>query len=117
MNIYLEFIKMLVALGVVLGLLFLIMKVFKHKIMPRQGLIVMLHYQPFGPKKGIAVVRIAGEYFALGMADGAISVITRLDGSKVEECLKEQQSEEAPGEGSTLKRMLQDMKERLPWRG
>lgn len=113
MNMYIEFIKMLAALAVVLGLFLLLMRLFKHKMLPRHSLITMLHYQPFGPKRGIALVKIAGEYFALGMADGGISVITKIEASKVEDCLKETQVSEAALEGFNLKKMLQDI---LPWR-
>lgn len=106
MNIYLEFIKMISALLVVLGLVFLMLKLFKHKIMPRGGFINMIHYQPLGTRRAIAVVKIANEYFALGLSDAGISVITKMDASQVENHLKELPSEELQSDGFSLKNLL-----------
>ncbi len=113
---YIDFIKMLAALAAVLGLLFLLMKLLRHKIMPKQGLITLIHYYPFAVKKGIAVVKIAKQYYALGVADGGISLITKLEGEEIEVSLKENMVECSDKEGFGLKRMLQEKPWRLPWK-
>lgn len=113
---YLEFIKMLVALAVVLGLLFLVMRLLKNRILPRQGLVTLLHYHPFGTKKGIAVVKILEEYYALGVADAGITVITRLSAEQVEGTIKNAEAEEGASGGIGLRNLFNDNRWRLPFK-
>lgn len=60
----------------------------KKRIMPDSGIIEMLHYQPLGTKRGIAIIKILKEYLVLGVADGGISVITKLNPSDMEGALQ-----------------------------
>ena len=89
-----ELIKAVVVLLALLGGLYLLLRFLRRRIMPKKGIIEMVHYQPFGPKKGIAVVKIVKDYVALGIADENISMLGRLNTADVEESLK--QMEERP---------------------
>ena len=89
-----ELIKAVVVLLALLGGLYLLLRFLRGRIMPKKGIIEMVHYQPFGPKKGIAVVKIVKDYVALGIADENISMLGRLNTADVEESLK--QMEERP---------------------
>ncbi|MFQ3573132.1 MAG: flagellar biosynthetic protein FliO [Thermodesulfovibrionales bacterium] len=84
MNIYLEFFKMLLALAVVLGILYLLTRLLRHRIMNRGGFINIVQYQPLGTKGGIAVVKIGDEYYAIGISEGGFTLITRVEASKIE---------------------------------
>ncbi|HIJ59113.1 MAG TPA: flagellar biosynthetic protein FliO [Nitrospirae bacterium] len=106
MNIYFEFIKMISALLVVLGLMFLLLKLLKHRIMPKGGFINMIHYQPLGTKRAIAIVKIANEYFALGLCENSISVITKMDANQIESQLKELPTEDIQDEGFGFKKIF-----------
>lgn len=93
MNIYLEFLKMLSALAVVLGILYLLMRLFRHRIINKGGFINVVQYQTLGTKGGIAVVRIGDEYFALGISEGGVTLITRVEPSKIEPFMMMKQQE------------------------
>ncbi|MCX8070507.1 MAG: flagellar biosynthetic protein FliO [Thermodesulfovibrionales bacterium] len=106
MNIYLEFIKMIAALLVVLGLMFLMLKLLKHRIMPRGNFINMIHYQPIGTRRAIAVVKIANEYFALGLSEAGINVITKIETKEVENYLKDLPQDSVQTNGFNIKNLL-----------
>lgn len=93
MNIYIEFFKMLSALVVVLGILYLLTRLFKHRIMNKGGFINIVQYQPLGTKGGIAVVRIGDDYFALGISEGGVTLITKVESSKIESYIVSNQQE------------------------
>jgi len=90
----LELVKVFGALLVTLGAVYLMLRFLKQKMMPQKGIIEMLHYQSFGPKKGIAVIKILNEYMAIGVADQNISLLSKLDGPDVEAILKTESAEE-----------------------
>jgi flagellar biosynthetic protein FliP len=71
-----------------LGGLYLLLKFLRGRIMPKKGIIEMVHYQPFGPKKGVAIVKIVKDYVALGIADENISLLGKLNPADVEESMK-----------------------------
>lgn len=87
-----ELIKVTAALLIVLGGLYLLLKFLKHKVLPHSGMIEMLQYQPFGPKKGIAIVKVLKEYLVVGIADENISLLSKLNPADVEEALKQAES-------------------------
>ncbi|HTZ17540.1 MAG TPA: flagellar type III secretion system pore protein FliP [Dissulfurispiraceae bacterium] len=87
-----ELVKAVIVLLVLLGGLYLLLRYLKGRIATGKGIIEMVHYQPFGPKKGVAVVKILKDYVALGVADESITLLGRLNPAEVEEALK--QSEE-----------------------
>jgi flagellar biosynthesis protein FliP len=84
-----ELIKAVFVLLVLLGGLYLVLRFLKGRIATRKGMIEMVHYQPIGPKKGVAVVKILKDYVALGIADGNISLLGRLNPADVEESMKQ----------------------------
>jgi len=90
----LELIKVSAALLLTLGAVYLLLRFLKQKMLPRQGMIEMLHYQPLGPKKGIAVIKVLNDYMAVGIGDQGISLLSKLNREGVEEALKSQSSED-----------------------
>lgn len=83
-----ELIQIVVALLFVLGGIYLLLKFLRGRILPRNGMVEMLHYQSLGPKKGIAVIRVLKEYLVVGIADESISILSRPSPSEVEASLK-----------------------------
>lgn len=90
----LELLKALAVLVIMLAGLYFLLKLLKQKMVPHKGMVEMLHYQSFGPKKGIAVIKIANDYMAVGIADQSISLLSKLDGESVEQELKLQKPED-----------------------
>ncbi len=90
-----ELIKAFIALLALLGGLYLLLRFLKGRIATRKGMIEMVHYQPFGPKKGVAVVKILKDYVALGVADENITLLGRLNPADVEESLKQMEEKKA----------------------
>jgi flagellar biosynthetic protein FliP len=103
-----ELIKAVVVLLALLGGLYLLLRFLRGRIMPKKGIIEMVHYQPFGPKKGIAVVKIVKDYVALGIADENISMLGRLNTADVEESLKQMEDRPAAPQ-SGIKGLLGSM--------
>lgn len=90
----LELLKALAVLIIMLGALYLLLRFLKQRMLPHKGMIEMLHYQAFGPKKGIAVIKILDDYMAVGIAEQGISLLSKLDGESVEEELKSRSTED-----------------------
>lgn len=88
-----ELIKITLALLVVLGGIYLFLRLLKTRMLPRKGMIEMLQYQSFGPKKGIAIVKVLKEYLVIGLADQNISLLSKLDPADAEEAMREQSKE------------------------
>ncbi len=84
----LELVKVFAALLFTLAAVYLLLMFLKQKVLPRKGMIEMLYYQSFGPKKGIAVVKVLNDYMAVGVGDQGISLLSKLDREGVEEALK-----------------------------
>ena len=83
-----ELIKAVIVLLALLGGLYLLLRYLRGRIMPKKGIIEMVHYQPLGPKKGVAIVKIVKDYVALGIADENISLLGKLNPADVEESMK-----------------------------
>jgi len=78
-----------------LGGLYLLLRFLKQRILlPHRGIVEMLHYQSFGPRKGIAVIKIFNDYMAVGVADQGISLLSKLDREVVEGELKARNTED-----------------------
>ncbi len=84
-----ELIKAVIILLALLGVLYLLLKFLRGRIMPGKGIIEMVHYQSFGPKKGVAIVKIVKDYVVLGIADENISLLGKLNPADLEEALKQ----------------------------
>jgi flagellar biogenesis protein FliO len=91
----LELVKVFVALLITLAAVYLLLRFLKQKMLPQKGMIEMLHYQSFGPKRGIAVVKILNDYIAVGIADQSISLLSKLNPADMAEALKSQKAEVA----------------------
>lgn len=89
----LEMVKVFAALLVTLAAVYLLLRLLKQKMLPHKGMIEMIYYQSFGPKKGIAVVKILNDYMAVGVGDQGISLLSKLNREGVEEALKSQSTE------------------------
>ena len=95
-----ELLKVTFGLLIVLGGIYLLLRFLKQKVMPQRGLIEMIHYQPFGTKRGVAIIKVVREYLVVGLADESISLLTKLNAPDVEEALKQQgpvASSQSPG--------------------
>ena len=76
--------KMLFALSLVLGLLFLLVRVLKRTPLIRKDLptdfdIRVLTTKPISPRKYISLVEIGGEVLALGISESQISYLTKIE--------------------------------------
>ncbi len=76
--------KMLFALSLVLGLLFLLVRVLKRTPLVRKDLpadfdIRVLTTKPISPRKYISLVEIGGEVLALGISEAQISYLTKIE--------------------------------------
>ena len=94
-----ELLKAVIILLVLLGGLYLFLRFLKGRITTGKGMIDVVHYQPIGPKKGVAVVKILKDYVALGVADQNITLLGRLNAADVEEAVR--QMDEKKAESST----------------
>lgn len=83
-----ELLKALLALLFVLTVLVVVLKLVKGRMLPQRGIIEMLHYQPLGPKRGLAIVKVAQEYLLVGLGDESVSLLTKLEPSVIEKELK-----------------------------
>ena len=78
--------KVVGALTIVVGIMLLLAKLFK-KIGFAQGglsqglLINIIETRMIAPKKYVAIMKIAGEFFAVGISDQHINLLTKLDGT------------------------------------
>lgn len=82
-----ELLKALGALLIVLVALVFVLRAVKGRILPQRGVIEMLHYQALGPKRGLAIVRVAKEFLLIGVGDQGVSLLTKLDGGEIEAAL------------------------------
>jgi flagellar biosynthetic protein FliP len=92
-----ELIKAALILLVLLGGLWLLLRYLRGRMMNRSALIEMVHYQSFGPKKGIAIVRIMKDYVVLGLAEANITLLGKLNPAEVEESLARMSEQAGPG--------------------
>jgi len=90
----LEVVKVFAALLITLAAVYLLLRFLKQKMLPHKGMIEMLHYQSFGPKRGIALIKVLNDYMAVGITDQSISLLSNLNQEGVEEALKSQSTED-----------------------
>ena len=90
----LELVKVFVALLITLAAVYLLLRFLKQKMLPHKGMIEMLQYQSFGPKRGIAVIKVVNDYMAVGITDQSISLLANLKREGVEEALESQSTED-----------------------
>ncbi|MEW5744012.1 MAG: flagellar type III secretion system pore protein FliP [Nitrospirota bacterium] len=100
-----EVVKVALALLVVLGGIYVLMRFLKQRVFPQKGVIEMLHYQPFGPKKGIAIVKVVREYMVIGVTDENISLLSKLNPADVQEALP-QEALPVPEPGTRIRDLM-----------
>ncbi|KAF0179002.1 MAG: flagellar biosynthetic protein FliP [Nitrospirae bacterium] len=100
-----ELLKALLALLFVLGVLALVLKLVKGRILPQRGIIEMLHYQPLGPKRGLAIVRVSQEYMLVGLGDESVCLLTKLDADRIEKELNSMAAAKAALQESPMDRI------------
>ncbi|MDX9714372.1 MAG: flagellar biosynthetic protein FliO [Dissulfurispiraceae bacterium] len=88
-ELVMELLKISFIFIALLGGLLVVLKLLKSRIIPSKGMLRIVHYQPLGPKRGVAVVKVMKDYLLLGMTDVNISLIARLNASDVEQYLLE----------------------------
>jgi flagellar biogenesis protein FliO len=96
--------KMLFALSLVLGLLFLLVRLLKRTPLIRKDLptdfdIRILTTKPISPRKYISLVEIGGEVLALGISEAQISYLTKIENA---EWLEKWRRETPPAPVGTL---------------
>ncbi len=91
----LEVVKVFAALLITLAAVYLLLRFLKQKMLPHKGMIEMLQYQSFGPKRGIALIKVLNDYMAVGITDQKISLLGNLNREVVEEALKSQGTEDS----------------------
>ncbi len=95
-----ELLKVTIGLLIVLGGIYLLLRFLKQKVLPQRWMIELIHYQPLGTKRGVAIIKVLKEYLVVGVADENISLLSKLNSSDVEDALKQQGSaagSRAPG--------------------
>ena len=96
--------KMLFALSLVLGLLFLLVRLLKQTPLVRKDLpadfgIRVLTTKPISPRKFISLVEIGGEVLAVGISDSQINYLTKIENP---EWLEKWRAGTPPGPAGTL---------------
>ena len=77
--------RMVSALALVLGVMLLVYWLARKFLLKGQGaaaggrVIQVLAHQALGPKRGVAVVRVAGEYLVLGLGGDRVSLLSRIE--------------------------------------
>ena len=92
-DLFSSFIKMVSALALVLGLMFVLFYLARKTVLRGQGMapagkvIKMIASHGLGPKKSIAVVNVAGEFLVLGIGAERITLLSKLESSSSLETL------------------------------
>jgi|WetSurMetagenome_2_1015567.scaffolds.fasta_scaffold00033_38 flagellar biosynthesis protein FliP len=84
-----ELIKAAIILLALLGGLWYLLRYLKGRMMTKNGIIELVHYQSLGPKKGVAIVKILKDYVVLGVADANISLLGKLNQAEVDAAMAE----------------------------
>ncbi|HMK50594.1 MAG TPA: flagellar biosynthetic protein FliO [Thermodesulfovibrionales bacterium] len=99
------YVQMILALAAVIGLI-LLSSMFMKKRQARTGTVMsVVSYQSFGPRKGVAALKMGKEVLLLGVTSGDVKLL---------KTFKEDDFEpQATAEMNAKIKMLKDMKERL----
>lgn len=98
------YLQMIVALAVVVGMI-LALNFGLRKRQTKPGLMNIISYQSFGPRKGLAALKIGTSVLLLGITSTDIRLLKTFNENDLEA--------EATSEVNDKLRMLRDMKERL----
>ncbi len=100
-----QYIQMIAALGGVILLIILFGYLMKKRQTKSGVLINVVSYQPFGPRKGVAALKMGREVLLLGITQNDIKLLKTFNENEFEE--------KTTAEINTKIRMLKNMKERL----
>jgi len=100
-----QYIQMLAALGGVVLLIILFGYLMKKRQIRSGVLINVVSYHPFGPRKGVAALKMGREVLLLGITQNDIKLLKAFNENDFEE--------KTTAEINTKIRMLKNMKERL----
>src|SRR3990170_4638112 len=95
---------MIVALAAVIGVIFIMATILKRK-QSKSSLMTVLTYQSFGPKKGIAALKIGSEILLIGVTSTDLKLLKTFDENDLEP--------EIPKEVSDKLQQLRNMKKIL----
>ena len=98
------YVQMIVALVAVIGMIFL-MSLFLKKRQSKNGMINILAYQSFGPRKGIAALKMGRKILLIGITSADIKLLKTFSENEFD-------AETSTDIGKKLK-ILRDMKGRL----
>lgn len=85
MNYSWEIVKIILYLGLVLGLIYLIAYLFKNRMMPRgrgRGYIQIMEQTYITPKVSLSLVRVKNEIFLLSISDKGVEVVKSWPGEE-----------------------------------
>lgn len=102
----LELIKVTIALLIVLGGIYVLLRLLKDRIIPSEGMIRLLQYQSLGTRKGIAVIKVLKEYIVVGISDNNISLLSKVNPADAEELLEAQKIEVTSNEHEGIKQKV-----------
>lgn len=100
-----QYIQMIAALAVVILLIVLFGYIMRKRQTKSGVLINVVSYQPFGPRKGVAALKMGREVLLLGITQNDIKLLKTFNENDFEE--------KTTAEINTKIRMLKNMKERL----
>ncbi len=100
-----QYIQMIAVLGGVILLIILFGYLMKKKQTKSGVLINVVSYHPFGPRKGVAALKMGREVLLLGITQNDIKLLKSFSENEFEE--------KSTAEINTKIRMLKSMKERL----
>lgn len=92
------YLRMFVALGAVVGLIY-IAAAFMRKRQGKPGILRVMAYQSFGPKKGIALLKLGGEILLLGVTPNELKLMKVYSGRELGFFEEAGQMSEGPGRG------------------
>ena len=74
---------MIVALAAVIGVIFIMATILKRK-QTKSSLMTVLTYQSFGPKKGIAAIKIGAEILLVGVTSTDLKLLKTFDENELD---------------------------------
>lgn len=103
-------INMLLALGVVIGLIFLVAWLFRGTVGRRmslgsKGLLQMVNSVPMGDRRFISVLRVGERYYLVGITSAEINLLAELDPEEVKRYLEGDSEPERTGFAKLLSRL------------
>lgn len=88
-----EYLKVIGSLLLVIIALYMIIRLMKTKINSGKGYIQIIYYQQIGYKKGIGILKAFDEYYLIGVSDSNISLLNKLEPSKVRTLFEDKETE------------------------